>query len=113
MTTPTNAAATKLLFLTNSICDWIPPYIAAFEEQMGGKDKVEISLITYDSGDPFGDLFKTIESEARTQGTLFAGYVTPPSPMGDVAPLEAWADFTSFIQDGRAEDWVDILPACE
>jgi len=112
MATP-NAAATKLLFLTNSICDWIPPYIAAFEEAMGGKDRVEISLITYDSGDPFGDLFKTIESEARTQGTLFSGYVTPPSPMGDVAPLDGWADFTSFIQDGRAEDWVDILPACE
>ena len=33
MATP-NAAATKLLFLTNSICDWIPPYIAAFEEAM-------------------------------------------------------------------------------
>lgn len=108
--------ATNLVFLTNSICDWIPPYMAAFEEKMnlGEKDKVvEISLISYDAPDPFGDLFETIESEARTEGTLFAGYITPPSPMGDIAPLDGWADLTAFIQDGRAEDWVDILPACE
>ena len=84
-----STAVTKLIFVTNSICDWIPPYIPPFEEMMGGKVTVEI--VSYDQ-DPFGQLFETIESEARTQGTLFAGCLTPPSPMGDVAPLDGWAD---------------------
>ena len=103
-----DAAVTKLIFVTNSICDWIDPYIPPFEDMMDGKVTVEI--VSYDQ-DPFGQLFETIESEARTQGTLFAGYITPPSPMGDVAPLDGWADYTAFIQNGRAEEWVDILPA--
>lgn len=103
------AGVTKLIFVTNRICDWIPPYIPPFEERMGGKVTVEI--VSYDDQDPFGQLFETIESEARTQGTLFAGYLTPPSPMGDVAPLDGWADYTAFLQEGRAEEWIDVLPA--
>jgi multiple sugar transport system substrate-binding protein len=103
----TSRKPVQLDFITSPQGEWITDVARRFEVFKDGAVQINV-LVVSDT-----KLSEEIINEAIGRTAIFDGYITPPAVSGSVVEFDAWADFTSYLNESSSSlaDWSDILIA--